>query len=179
MLMSTHVHSFDLLNLFKFGMGDLKQLLLRHLFRLAVRRIGSIRKARGGLFGIVFPVSLDLSLQFGVLHPMDLSDPHDLADLGGIGELVSELEAQLSQESAEAEEAEACRSHSDSEIDEEPLDLEPNQTPWWVSSLQRHTQHLGHPECQTRGPVKVLSACTGACAEGHVLQVTCLCQDSI
>ena len=54
MLMSTHVHSFDLLNLFKFGMGDLKQLLLRHLFRLAVRRIGSIRKARGGLFGIVF-----------------------------------------------------------------------------------------------------------------------------
>ena len=54
MLMFTHVHSFDLLNLFKFGMGDLKQLLLRHLFRLAVRRIGSIRKARGGLFGIVF-----------------------------------------------------------------------------------------------------------------------------
>ena len=129
--------------------------------------------------GLFFPVSLDLSLQFGVLHPMDLSDPHDLADLGGIGELVSELEAQLSQESAEAEETEACRSHSDSEIDEEPLDLEPNQTPWWVSSLQRHTQHLGHPECQTRGPVKVLSACTGACAEGHVLQVTCLCQDSI
>ena len=110
---------------------------------------------------------------------MDLSDLHDLADLGGIGELVSELEAQLSQESAEAEEAEACRSHSDSEIDEEPLDLEPNQTPWRVSSLQRHTQHLGHPECQTRGPVKILSACTGACAEGHVLQVTCLCQDSI
>ena len=48
------LHNFDLLNLCKFGIGDLKHLLLRHLFKLAVRRIGSIRKARGGLFGIVF-----------------------------------------------------------------------------------------------------------------------------
>ena len=111
------------------------------------------------------------------MGPMSQSDPHDLADLGGIGELVSELEAQLSQESAEAEEAEACRSHSDSEIDEEPEELEPSQTPWWVSTLQRHTQHLGHPQSrsQTKEPVKILSGCTGACAEGHVLQVTCLC----
>ena len=68
------LHNFDLLNLCKFGIGDLKHLLLRHLFKLAVRRIGSIRKARGGLFGIVF-----FSGFTGFAHPIQ-SDPPDGSD---------------------------------------------------------------------------------------------------
>lgn len=96
-----------------------------------------------------------------------LQDGHE-----GVLELIDDLEAQLSQESCQADMAEACRSSSDDEIDVAEQMLPPPYT-WWVNNISRHTTHLAAPplsECNQ--PLKLISACTGACAEGNVLEVT-------
>ena len=87
-----------------------------------------------------------------------------------VEDLVTDLEAQLSQESAEAELADAVRSHSDDEIDEDFTDF-PDESPRWVENLLERTRELQlkSPTCSKQ--LTVLSACTGTCAEGHVLDV--------
>lgn len=87
---------------------------------------------------------------------------------GSVEDLIGDLEAQLSQESEEADVAEACRSSSDDEVagDEIP----PAATTWWVNSILQHTSEYVQPKCLH--PLKLISACTGACAEGNVLEVT-------
>ena len=88
-------------------------------------------------------------------------------DGGGWKEYVDSLDKALSQESEEAEAAEDLRVSSESEEDAE---ICVGETAWWVKLLQ---QHAPLPQAQTsrcRDPVRLLSACTGACAEGHVLQ---------
>ena len=85
-----------------------------------------------------------------------------------IEELVQELEARLSQESDEAEEAEGVRSRSDDELE---VESSPQEMPaWWINSIMRHTEQFQATECTQ--PLKLISACTGACAEGHVLEVS-------
>lgn len=79
--------------------------------------------------------------------------------------LAEELESKLSQESSEIEAAEAIRSQSDTEDD---LELESESQCWWVQRLMQSTEREALPDAAQ--PVKVISACSGACAEGHVLQ---------
>ena len=99
---------------------------------------------------------------------------------GDWGEIVDRQEVRLSQESRKAEQAEALRSSSD---DESPPNghrshlhtpaIEPADELWWVTLLKSHVDKtVSVAACPRQRPVKVLSSCTGTCAEGTVLEAT-------
>lgn len=94
--------------------------------------------------------------------------------------------SEINQECAKAQMAEALRSSSDSEDDDvgnvgqvneqSNPHAEPNthQDIWWVGLLKSHVSQI-RPEVlnmEVGRPIKVVSSCTGTCAEGAVLQAS-------
>ena len=85
-------------------------------------------------------------------------------DWDDMGQESLESEQLLSQLS---DEAQACRSSSDTESEPE---AHAGEVPWWVKQLKEHTADCGFP-IPTKKQVQVVSACTGASAESFVLKV--------
>lgn len=100
------------------------------------------------------------------------------------GSVCEDLDVQVSQESRTTQEAEALRSSSDSEDDVQPCaasgPVSSGPVPrrpslWWARQIWEHTQDaaLAAEAFWPSKPVKVLSACTGTCAEGAVFKALC------
>jgi hypothetical protein len=112
----------------------------------------------------------------GVLHPSLVLAAPASSSAGGWAEVEADCLVASQDDDDLIEQADACRTSSDEEdadkffTPEEPPDDDDEL--WWVKLIKASTKPTSTTVVGAEHPRKLmlLSACTGCCAEGHVLE---------